>query len=225
MGSFHSAWSPKEEEQLFESVRRARQKGLPLKTAFSETAERFHRKPDSVRNYYYARLRQYPEPGLAAPRAAFVPFRPEEARALLKSILLARSRGLSVRATALSMAHGDERQMLRYQNKYRSLLKRDPALVRAVREELLKEGHPVPDPLSKGEMRTGPGRPRKEQSPQETELVRLRRRFDALLSLHRQLFELSRSLLSLSPSPPSPALKEALSQQLEDSEKRLAQIL
>ena len=51
-----------------------------------------------------------------------------------------------MRSCTLAMGNGDTRSMLRYQNKYRSVIKKDPALVREVMAELTSEGIAAFDP-------------------------------------------------------------------------------
>ena len=57
---------------------------------------------------------------------------------------MARGQGISVRSCVMDMAGGDHSLMLRYQNKYRTLLKHRPEMIEAVREELRQEGLPYP---------------------------------------------------------------------------------
>ena len=75
-----------------------------------------------------------------------MPFERDEVRAMLRTILAQRAKGVSVRSCTLAMGNGDTRSMLRYQNKYRSVIKKDPALVREVMAELTSEGIAAFDP-------------------------------------------------------------------------------
>ena len=102
-------------------------------------------------------------------RTAFLPFSEEESLSLLKTVLLARSAGESVRSCTLRIAEGDTRRMLRYQNKYRALLKSRPALVDRARRELRSQVDPVFDPYAPSP--AGPGRPRKAHAPDDTEAL------------------------------------------------------
>ena len=94
-------------------------------------------------------------------------FHPDEANQafttgrLLETVLLALSNGQSVRACTLNMANGNTRQMLRYQNKYRALLKAQPEKVLAMRKTLTEQGHPVPDPFVRDPNSPHVGRPPK----------------------------------------------------------------
>ena len=141
-------WRQEEDALLFACVNSARKGNLPLKTVFEEVAARTGRKPNSIRNYYYARVKQGGETGAqAAHNPAFVAFTEGEINTLLRTVLGARARGVSVRACTLAMGNGDNRAMLRYQNKYRSLLKSSPAVVMAVLREMRAEGLPAYDPF------------------------------------------------------------------------------
>lgn len=142
--SSRTGWRDEESNTLFSAVREASRQGTPLRSVFEQVASSLGRKPNSIRNYYYAQLRQRPETGLnrAAP---FQTFSEEEVRELLRTVLIARGQGISVRACVMRMAGGDRGLMLRYQNKYRSILKNRPHLLAEVAEELRQEGIAVPE--------------------------------------------------------------------------------
>ena len=94
-----AGWQNGEEAFLFSEVARGRAAGLPLKAVFERVAAQTGRKPNSIRNYYYARVK---ESGMAASEAfhsaAFVPFSEDEMRALLRTVLAEQAKGISVRA-------------------------------------------------------------------------------------------------------------------------------
>lgn len=142
-----SGWTKAEEELLSARLVQAEQKKESLRTVFEEVAQQTGRRPNSVRNYYYTVLRNRmvdTHPVARRPRPAFVPFTPEEARGMLKTMLTWHSQGKSIRACAAELAQGDRTRMLRYQNKYRSLMKSRPPLVKEVLDELAQQGI-VPD--------------------------------------------------------------------------------
>ena len=181
MKEFHAGWTETEDAALLKAARDARKARLPLRAVFDEIARATHRRPNSVRNHYYTQLKpaEQTEP-------AFLPFSEEETDRLLRTILLSRANGQSVRACTLEMAHGNTRLMLRYQNKYRALLKAKPEKVRAVRTQLVNEGYPVPDPFSHDPDAPRVGRPPKlARSPEH----RIRALLDAL---YRDLLALTR---------------------------------
>ena len=142
----HSGWREDEIDRLWHEIQAANEKGQPLRSVFEQMGETLGRKPNSVRNYYYMQLR--PRDGRAMRRAApFETFTEDEVRALVRGVLTARARGQSVRAPVMAMSGGDHTRMLRYQNKYRSVLKKRPQLIQEVLEELRQEGIDCADPL------------------------------------------------------------------------------
>ncbi len=158
-------WSAHEDDFLFEAVRRARKDGAPLKAVFDEVAQATGRKPNSIRNYYYARVKQGGETDTLLPHnPAFVPFSEKEIHELLTTVLSAQALGMSVRACTLNMGSGENRAMLRYQNKYRSLLKSNPDLVLSVVQELREKGLPAFNPYERVSSVRRPGRPRKQNT-------------------------------------------------------------
>ena len=69
-------------------------------------------------------------------RSAFTPFTQEEIDALLEHILCGQAQGKSVRACALELGQGDTSAMLRYQNKYRSMVRTHRDVVEQVIKKL-----------------------------------------------------------------------------------------
>ena len=161
----HTGWTEAEDEALKKAAMDARKKRLPLKTAFDAIAAETNRRPNSVRNHYYTQLKdaQKAEP-------AFLPFSDDETERLLRTVLLALSNGQSVRACTLELAGGDTRRMLRYQNKYRSLLRSQPEKVRSMRTALSEEGYAVPDPFVHDPNVPRVGRPPKKTGDLERHL-------------------------------------------------------
>lgn len=161
--SIRLGWSQSEDTLLFEAVGKARTEGAPLKAVFDEVATQTGRKPNSIRNYYYARVKQSDDATCKMPHnPAFVPFHDDEIVQLLKTVLSAQAKGMSVRACTLQMGKGDNRAMLRYQNKYRSLLKSNSELVRAVVQEMRDNNEPTVDPFVRASTTHRVGRPRKQ---------------------------------------------------------------
>ncbi len=136
-------WHQEENDLLFSAVRQAGETGTPLRDVFVSVGEQLRRKPNSIRNYYYAKVKEEPE--LAPGKSTFRAFDREELHQLLRDVLVAKGQGESVRACVIRRAEGDRSAMLRYQNKYRSVLKNRPELLEQVAEELRREGLPCPD--------------------------------------------------------------------------------
>lgn len=133
-----SGWSDRENKLLWETADEAQQQGLPLKAVFEQIARQTGRRPNSIRNYYYAQVRQH-DGGDARP-ARFVPFTQQEVDWLMEQVLLARSAGQSVRSCLQKLSGGDHSLMLRYQNKYRAVIKSRPEYVQDMVEKLKEQG-------------------------------------------------------------------------------------
>lgn len=133
-----SGWSESENQLLWDTADEAQKQGLPLKAVFEQIARQTGRRPNSIRNYYYAQVRLRDDG--AAPQARFVPFTQPEVDWLMEQVLIARSAGQSVRACLQKLSGGDHSLMLRYQNKYRAVIKTRPDYVRALVEKLNDEG-------------------------------------------------------------------------------------
>ena len=133
-----TGWSESENQLLWETADEAQQQGLPLKAVFEQIAQATGRRPNSIRNYYYAQVRNRED---GHPHAArFVPFTPEEVDWLMEQVLTARAAGQSVRSCLQKLSGGDHSLMLRYQNKYRAVIKSRPDYVRSLVEKLNSEG-------------------------------------------------------------------------------------
>ena len=180
-------WSPSEDSLLNEAVLCALKENRPKRSAFEAVAARTGRSPNSVRNRYYAK--ENPSPKRTA---SFTPFTESETDALLRQILLAKANGESVRACTLRLSSGDTNRMLRYQNKYRSILKNRPEQLLKVRQALLKEGYEIPDPTYRDPNQKYVGRPPK-RPPNQNDAIR------ALLdALDRENKSVARRLASYS---------------------------
>ena len=133
-----SGWSEAENQLLWETAEEAQPQGLPLKVVFERIAEQTGRRPNSIRNYYYAQVREHG--GEDQHPARFVPFTQQEVDWLMEQVLIARAAGQSVRACLQKLSGGDHSLMLRYQNKYRAGLKSRPEYVRELVEKLNEQG-------------------------------------------------------------------------------------
>ena len=116
--------------------------GNTLTGIFQSYAQKTGRAKGSVRNYYYALLRTtgdervknlLRDTNLKAEK--IVQFSEKETDEILKAILTQKSRGISVRRAVLNLSGGDSKLMLRYQNKYRNVLTKQPERI----EKLMKE--------------------------------------------------------------------------------------
>ena len=171
----HPGWKEEEDALLFEEVKRAREEGRPLKSVFDAVAKKTGRKPNSIRNYYYVRVRDQELAGIYLGSAtghstAFVPFTEDEVREMLRVILAEQARGVSVRACTLNMGGNDNKAMLRFQNKYRSVIKNNPKLVHEVIDELRAEGVEAFDPYMDKPVKAL-GRPRRSRRTNIVDLL------------------------------------------------------
>ena len=139
----HNGWSQEETDLLWKEIRAAADEGEPLRGVFERMGQTLGRKPNSVRNYYYMQLRDQADGSLKR-AAPFETFTDQEIHDLLRHVLAARGQGQSVRACVMEMSHGDKALMLRYQNKYRAVLRKKPDLVEKICQELRQEGMPCP---------------------------------------------------------------------------------
>lgn len=141
----HGGWQKQEIDALQQSVEAAERSGESLRSVFERMSRQLGRKPNSIRNFYYAQVRaaQVEDGARATP---FETFSPEEVERLVEQVLTARAQGVSVRACVRQMADGDRTRMLRYQNKYRSTVRTRPEIVRRVMDRLNEQGRAFVSP-------------------------------------------------------------------------------
>ena len=82
-----TGWKKEEDTLLFAEIEKSVGRGTPLKSVFEAVAEQTGRKPNSVRNYYYARIKEKDLSTTALHAGAFVPFTEEEIHYLLLSLI------------------------------------------------------------------------------------------------------------------------------------------
>ena len=135
----HGGWQKREIDALRERIAQAEKSGESLRSVFDEMGELLGRKPNSIRNFYYAQLREAQEGEKGRP-LPFETFTQQEIEHLIRNILTARAQGMSVRACVRQLSGGDRSRMLRYQNKYRSVVRTRPELVKSIMARLSEEG-------------------------------------------------------------------------------------
>ena len=150
-----AGWLDQEISQLKKAVQVAGGKGEPLRSVFDNIGQELGRKPNSVRNFYYASLKREDAGGVPS-AAPFETFSQQEVRYLIREVLMARAKGVSVRACVQTLAQGDRKLMLRYQNKYRSVLKSKPHFIREIMEEIEGAGEQAFDPYAVSTLHTRP---------------------------------------------------------------------
>ncbi len=143
----HGGWQKQEIDALQQSVEAAERSGESLRSVFERMSRQLGRKPNSIRNFYYAQV--HAAQGEDGARATpFETFSPEEVERLVEQVLTARAQGVSVRACVRQMADGDRTRMLRYQNKYRSTVRTRPEIVRRVMDRLNEQGRAFISPYA-----------------------------------------------------------------------------
>lgn len=152
----NTEWTIEQTKALFERCYAARKKGESLSAAFREVADSTARSVNSVRNYYYAQAKTFEMvPDVAkklgiklngSGRERFVPFTDGEVDSLIRSVLIAKGKGISVRKAINELAGGDAKEALRLQNKYRSCLRSHRDKVEAIVRELEHNHQPCFNP-------------------------------------------------------------------------------
>lgn len=109
-----------------------------LKKAFNDFAEQKGKSAGTVRNMYYSIAKKSREDkefrdeflgGKEICVGKIEKFSAEEEKELIKNVLNKKSAGFSVRKAIMDLSNGDDKLCLRYQNKFRNVIKSNPALV------------------------------------------------------------------------------------------------
>ena len=125
-------WENSEVKELFSVVEDFKEKNKSLREAFQIHAQKYGRKPNSVRNYYYHEVDNLKEDNTRLKnlginldkhnKTSISYFSQEEEENLMKNIDKMVKSGVSVRKACYTLSNGDVGQMLRFQNKYRNFL-------------------------------------------------------------------------------------------------------
>lgn len=125
-------WENSEVRELFLEVESCKNKNKSLREAFAMHAQKYNRKPNSVRNYYYmevdelekdkSRLESIGIDLSMHKKTAITYFSENEENKLMDDITSLVNKGLSVRKACYTLSKGDVALMLRFQNKYRNFL-------------------------------------------------------------------------------------------------------
>lgn len=152
-------WTINQTKKLFKLAYEANAAGKGLISAFSIMATDCNKSVNSVRNYYYSQLKMFQlVPQLAvdlgirtltASKPDFEFFSEAEISNLVKSILIGKANGKSVRATIGVLSNQDSKQALRLQNKFRSLVTHHRGTVNAIMLELSQSNVPYFNPYLK----------------------------------------------------------------------------
>ena len=137
-----NGYTVEEARELVDFVAEGKKEGRALCYLFASFGQSHGRAKGSVRNYYYNLLKSDDErvvkllDGKSLSVEKIRAFSEEETNEVLRSILAEKSKGMSVRRAIQNIAAGDAKKMLRLQNKYRNVLKKQPERVRAIAEKL-----------------------------------------------------------------------------------------
>lgn len=142
-----NGYTKEEAQSLVKYVCEGKGQGKTLTRIFEEYAKSSGRARGSVRNYYYSLLKSSENEevkrileGTQLKAENVTPFTDEETDVILRAILKEKSKGISVRRAVLNLAGGDDKLMLRYQNKYRNVLAKQPERISRLMSEA---GYPV----------------------------------------------------------------------------------
>lgn len=137
-----NGYSVGEAKELIEYIAEGKKAGKTLSGLFAEYGREKGRAGGSVRNYYYQFLKSEDLRAKEILRGKRLraekirEFTEEERSEMLRKILAQRGKGYSVRRSIANVCGGDEKLMLRYQNKYRNLLKKQPELIEKTAKEM-----------------------------------------------------------------------------------------
>ena len=137
-----NGYTEEEASSLVEYIAEGRRRGQTLSGLFEGYAKKTGRAKGSVRNYYYALLRSTGDErvkkmlrGKNLHAEKILPFTEEETDKILREILKQKQQGISVRRAVLNLSGGDDKLMLRYQNKYRNVLTKQPERIECLMRE------------------------------------------------------------------------------------------
>ncbi len=139
-----NGYTEEEAKSLVEYIWEGKQAGKTLTYLFASYGAAHGRAKGSVRNYYYALMKNRKKDervvklldGKQLCVESIREFTEEETDEVLRSILAEKSKGMSVRRAICNLAKGDDKLMLRLQNKYRNVLKKQPGRVEAIAAEM-----------------------------------------------------------------------------------------
>lgn len=135
-----NGYTEEEAKNLIEFIKDGKSKGKTLTYLFETYGLKRGRAKGSVRNYYYALMKNEKQDerivrlldGSRLSVEKIREFTEEETDKVLKDILTEKSKGLSVRRAIFNLSGGDDKLMLRLQNKYRNTLKKEPERIASI---------------------------------------------------------------------------------------------
>ena len=139
-----NGYTEEEAKVLVDYVKNGKEAGKTLTWLFESYGREHGRAKGSVRNYYYALMKNERGDerivklldGTNLSVEKIREFTDEETDEVLRSILAEKSKGMSIRRAICNIAAGDDKLMLRFQNKYRNTLKKEPERITKIASEL-----------------------------------------------------------------------------------------
>jgi hypothetical protein len=139
-----NGYTEEEAKNLVEYIKAGKSRGKTLTYLFEAYGLERGRAKGSVRNYYYALMKNEKGDerivklldGSSLSVEKIREFTEEETDKTLRSILAEKSKGLSVRRAIFNLSAGDDKLMLRLQNKYRNTLKKEPLKIARLAREM-----------------------------------------------------------------------------------------
>ena len=139
-----NGYTEEEAKNLVEFIKEGKQKGKTLTYLFETYGLQKGRAKGSVRNYYYTLMKNEKGDerivklldGSELSVEKIKEFTDEETDETIRSILAEKSKGLSVRRAIFNLAQGDDKLMLRLQNKYRNTLKKEPRRIAKIAKDM-----------------------------------------------------------------------------------------
>ena len=135
--------------------------GKNLSQVFREFGQDYNKSAGTIRNLYYAIARRAKDDenfkskyldGVDFSTNKGKPFSKTDERELIKRIMLEKLNERSTRSAVLKLAKGDSKTALRYQNKYRAVVKNNVLLYKELGEEIEREtGAKIPNMLKNGD--------------------------------------------------------------------------
>lgn len=152
----------KEIDALFGYIESGKAEGKTLGELFAEYAALHKKAKGSVRNRYYDLLKTGERDNVFRDRFLCgrtlkvekrEAFTEEDEKELLLGVFRQKTKGVSVRKALLSLSGGDDKKMLRYQNKFRNLLVKNRPLVEETVRQVKAERGECFDPYEKSARR------------------------------------------------------------------------
>ena len=143
-------WPDDEVKKLFTFIEDGKAKGKKLSYLFDAYARQNNRKANSVRNYYYAELlflEQNPSKCQKLEinldkhkKCEQKAFEQSEIKNVVYEILRLKSLGYSVRKACFKLSNGNLSEMVRMQNKYRTVMSNQQNIIEECKTELKQKG-------------------------------------------------------------------------------------